>query len=446
MATLVPLQPLPGNLARPVRKASSSLLVYLAAALFYLLLLPEQLDPRVLGSALPPYRIFLIASTLFVIYVGATRRFRLLYTDIVIILATAWICLAMFVNTGGVEALTASIANLCDILFAYLFARIALQTPRDLRLLLVLAAPGIAMLGASLLVESVTKVHWVQQIVSSVTGNPVRIRSEFRMGLLRASGPFSHQILAGVFLASFLPLYMLSGLRGWPKKLGSISPWLSFFSLSSAAIIALGMGGALLIYEWLSKRFAQLTWRLAMVLLGLPYILLEVLSPINAFSLVTRYASLDSGTGYFRMAIWEYGSRNVAKYPWFGIGYREYERPAWMVTTSVDHYWLFLGIRFGAIVPLLLILAVILAVFSASRASMVGPPADRALLRGLAMSVAVLAICAISVAFWHAIQIWFYFILAVSVTLSSRQLVLSDLAVAVRKREIAASQVASPSV
>src|SRR3546814_12660648 len=76
----------------------------------------------------------------------------------------------------------------------------------------------------------------------------------FRFGLLRAAGPFSHAILAGLFFASLLPVYALSGVTGWPIKVGWMSSLAGVLSWSSAAILGLLVGDALVAYDWFQKR------------------------------------------------------------------------------------------------------------------------------------------------------------------------------------------------
>ncbi|GAA3961620.1 hypothetical protein GCM10022278_19580 [Allohahella marinimesophila] len=58
------------------------------------------------------------------------------------------------------------------------------------------------------------------------------------------------------------------------------------------------------------------------------------------------------------MLIWEYGLIEVLDSPVFGIGFADWRRPAFMVSPSVDSFWLLTAMRFGlpSIVSVLAIL------------------------------------------------------------------------------------------
>lgn len=395
--------------------------VYLAVLLGYLLLIPTPANLEIAGSVLPPYRLVLIPSALLVLTSAVRARFRLLLPDILVLIATLWISVAMFVNTGGTQAVTAVVSNTVDIALSYFFARVVFQNPRDFRIFLILMAPGIFLVGAIIMLESITFRPFVHETFTNIFGGSHRRRLVERLALMRAFGPFPHPILAGIFLVSFLPLYLLSGIRGWPRILGASAALFSFFTLSSAALLGLVVSAIMLAYNWLTERVANLTWRMFLIALTMVGLALEFLTQNGAFSFLTRYASLNTVTARHRLLIWKHGTANVESHPWFGIGYADWERPAWMLD-SVDHYWLLLAMQFGVIVPFLIALTIALAVLNASRASVLGPQADRMMLRGIAISLGVFAFGVISVSIWLSVQTWFYMLAGVAVTLSARAL------------------------
>ncbi|WKL39822.1 O-antigen ligase family protein (plasmid) [Sinorhizobium meliloti] len=57
--------------------------------------------------------------------------------------------------------------------------------------------------------------------------------------------------------------------------------------------------------------------------------------------------TFDAQTGWYRLAIWEFGSASVLNHPILGIGLTEYARPSWMGSASVDNFWLLIAIRHG---------------------------------------------------------------------------------------------------
>jgi O-antigen ligase len=239
------------------------------------------------------------------------------------------------------------------------------------------------------------------------------------MGLLRGVGPFAHPIHAGIFLGSFLPLYLLSGLRGWPKVLGVVASIGGAFSMSSAAMLALVVGGALCIYNWLTDRIANLTWRLFLFFTGLLYVGVELTSNSGFYTLLVRYASLNTGSAYNRILIWQYGTENIARHPWFGIGYGDWDRPDWMYSGSFDHFWLIMALRWGIPEALLLLAATIIAVTMLAFRSARIPSVDGRLLRGVAISLAVFALGVNSVSLWLNTLVWFFMLVGMAVSLGS---------------------------
>ena len=130
--------------------------------------------------------------------------------------------------------------------------------------------------GVIMVIEAITHTHIIQGLASAITGNPVDYRSSPRMGLLRAQGPFSHPISAGIFLSSFLPLYWLAGFKGWVRGLGAFAALCSIVTVSSATLLSLVAAIGLLVYNWLSERIINLTWKLFFFASGLVVFALEL--------------------------------------------------------------------------------------------------------------------------------------------------------------------------
>lgn len=400
----------------PSRGFTSDVPVYAAVVLGYILLLPPQMNLSVFGSVLPPYRFFLIPSLLFVFASIFKGRLKIAWPDILVLLAAAWITLALFMTTEQSDAFTASFAQVTDIALAYLFGRAAFTSLRDVRIFLLLMLPGMAIVGGLMMLESLSHTHIIQPFFSELTGRSFRVLSGERLGLMRSHGPFPHPILGGIFMASFLPLYFLSGFRRWPWIIGSAAAFASFFSVSSAALLALVAGGGLIAYNWLTERIVNVTWKLFFVVSGLLIFVLEMGTNSGAFNLIMRFGSLNSYSAYNRVLIWKYGTQNVEKNPWFGIGYEDWERPEWMVA-SIDHYWLLLAIQFGFIPPVLIALAAFIAVYTLIRRTPQNvSPVDVRFQQGIAIAMSVFALGAISVAMWLQVQVWFFVLLAITVS------------------------------
>lgn len=391
-------------------------LVYLAVFLGYILLLPSQFNISIGSTTLQPFRFILIPSILIVVAMGFRGRIDIRWPDILVLFATTWVCIALFVTTEATEALTAAFAQSTDMAAAYFFARVTIRNLRDLRVFLVFMAPAIAVVGGIMIIESVTRSPIIGPLASDLTGRPFRYGSGLRMGLLRAPGPFPHPILAGVFLASFLPLYLTVGLRGWPKWAGIFAAFTSFFTVSSAALLALTAAITLGAYHWLSERISILTWKV-FFLASAVFVFVAEATGAGTYRMLIKYGSLNSSSAYNRIRIWQYGTDNVEKNPWFGLGYADWERPEWM-SASLDHFWLNMAVRFGALPPIVVLFAVFLIILYLIRASMHAPTIDRRALVGLGITVSVFAFGAMSASLWGSVLVWFFALLGLAMSIS----------------------------
>lgn len=410
----------PVEIASPVWVEPDRRLVYLAAAAVYLLLIPPQLSVNLGGLFLPIYRIFLIPCFLFILSTSLRGHQRFAWPDLFVVLAAAWIWLSA-ANTAEntLAVIEQGGSHTLDMAVAYFLARFAIRTPYDFRLFLILIAPGIALMSAFVIQEAITRVRIIQPWASAFTGQPVQMRSDIRLGLLRGAAGFPHPILAGIFLASFLPIYMMSGLRGWPKVLGVAASFGSFFTMSSAALLGLIVGVALKSYDWLCEKIANLSWRLFLLFAGIGFAAVELTSNTGFYGLLARYASLNPAAGYNRILIWKYGTENILRNPWFGIGYGDWDRPNWMHSGSFDHFWLIMALRFGILETVFLVIGTVIAIVMVALRSRDYSETDAKLLRGVAISFSVFALGVSSVSLWQSALVWFFMLMGIAVSLGS---------------------------
>ncbi|WP_086617543.1 O-antigen ligase family protein [Erythrobacter tepidarius] len=407
--------PLP---ARQAARGALSANVLLAVVLGYIMLLPPQFNIPIGTSVIPPYRFVLLASVFYIVGSRLRGQWRFVLPDALMLVAAVWIWVAFFVVSATFEDFfTASVAQTCDIIIPYFFARSTLRSLRDLRLFLILMAPAFAVTAAIITLESVTKTHIIQPLARSLLGvGGGYSLIDYRLGLLRAAGPFPHPILAGVVLSTLLSLYWFSGLRGWPRLVGVGAALASFFTVSSAALLALTSMIVLIIYDWLTERIANISWRLFFILFGIFVFVAELGTKSGTYSLLVRFGSLNSSSAYYRTLIWRFGKQNVEKHPWFGIGYAEWERPFWM-GKSVDHYWLLQAIQVGIVPPLMYAIVIFLAFLALIRRQSSANLVDGRALRGVAIAMVVMAFAVVSVAVWLSAQVWFHLMMGLSVSM-----------------------------
>jgi hypothetical protein len=251
-----------------------------------------------------------------------------------------------------------------EFLSAYLAARCVFGTAAGLeqfvKVLLVVAI-GLVFLG---LVEEAAHDNLIASIATRVfhTRRPdVTTPTQFRMGLVRVRVSFEHAILYGAFFAVSAPLffYVLRSIRARLLGLGVCLMGV-LLSLSSGPILCYGIFVSAVTFDSL---FWRLRWRwalLAMVCIyGLVVILLTVDQPVEA---LIQVGTLDPQTGLYRLQIWHWIGFNLRDSWMFGIGGKDWARPAQMVP-SVDSLWLVQSLRSGYVGLGLLVLSIVSTVF-----------------------------------------------------------------------------------
>lgn len=405
--------------ARSDRRTTAMLLPLIFVT--YLTFLPPQVALSVGGVVLPFYRIGLIAITPLLVLGWMRTDTKVSTFDWLMLSAVAYI----FVSLSNTEGLQRAVLNggstALDVSIAYFLARYSIKTRDDIRLFLILVAPGFFVAAAFVAAEMVAGRYLIQPFAAQMFGQAsegaaLENLASPRFGLLRGTGTFPHPILAGLHLASLLSLYALTQLRGWPRVAGLGASLAAITSLSSAAIIMLAAQVGALVYNRAGAIFPQLSWRLALLVLVVFVIALEFSSQRGSVRTLMTLTALDPWTAYFRTLIWDYGVLNVQAHPWFGIGFAEWERPAWM-PPSIDNQWLVLAVQYGlpeAVLRFIIPFAAAVVLFYQSSTLSLR---EQSMARGVAFSVLFFTILGFSVAFWNNTQAWFNILTGIAVSL-----------------------------
>jgi O-antigen ligase len=418
------MPPPPRQVASPSQGAIWT--VVPAVIMIFSAIIPPEIRFDVAEQTFYPTRLAGLALLPWLAMQMARRPIRFIWLEYFFFAAAFWMVFSFMVLYSPLEGFFRGGALAYDTLIPYLIARFSIRSGDDFRRVLIVVSPALLFAGLSMLLENFLGYPLVRPLAASIfgplpayeNGVAVGIGELFvdrRFGLLRAAGPFAHPIMAGMFLASFLTMYAMSGIRRWPLVVGIASAFFAVCSISSSAFLSLLLAGGLMCLDKVQRMISFLSWKMIV-----PFVLLalagaHVASQNGLLSILIRF-TLSPQTGHFRRLIWEYGTLSVSHHPWFGIGFAEYERPDWMVP-SVDNHWLLLAMRFG-IFPSLAIFVFAISVIwlvclSSSRAS----AADRGLRVGLAISLFVIVMLGFSVSFVGGVQMWFHMLLAVCVTL-----------------------------
>ncbi|BDI59502.1 hypothetical protein MACH05_00620 [Qipengyuania nanhaisediminis] len=336
--------------------------------------------------------------------------------DILVLVSCLWTMLAFTYRDGFGNGFVRSAAIFIDTFGAYLIARTSIRSFNDVRVFLILLIPGLAFAGGFFALESVSGRLLVRPTFASLFGAAVNyeggvaqgalhLLTERRLGLLRAYSTFSYPILGGTILASLLPVYLKSGLRGWPLVAGAMACALSFFSVSSAAIVGIAMGLGLIFFDKILPSMRPFNWYFVLGIAGAYGLVVNFLLESGVVGVIGRF-TLNPSTAYIRRLQWDYGLQSIEKHPVFGIGFSEYVRADWM-TSAIDAHFLFIGIRDGLITPLALLAAFVVIMATIGKRSRFLARHDRDLLIGINFMLAVLLFASMTVTYFSEANIWF---------------------------------------
>ena len=387
----------------------------------YSCLLPRELTLEIQGAALFPYRLTLIVMLPFAIARLARYPVRPSLIDACVAFASIWFITSLIYTSSYETGLTSGTSYAIDYGLAYLLGRASIRSPEDLRQLFRYFLPGIIGLVMLLAAESLSHKMLLRPHLATLLGAPdPYIYYDIRFGLLRAMGPFPHPILGGVFLAGMLPMawYLSHTVRirliGCAAALGAI------FTVSSTAIIGLVVGSGLIAMDIIQRKLKLPLFPLAALYLGLMLVTISLGSENGLINFAIRNLSFETGSGYYRQWIWQYGGAEALANPLFGIGMRDWARPEFMSSETVDTYWLMITMLSGFPALAATSLAMLGAIIAILRTQRFRHPADADAAKAIVLFLIIAAVSAFTVHFWEAINSWIALIIGCGVSLATQ--------------------------
>lgn len=375
-------------------------------------LCPTELSLYVAGLRLPPHRVALILLLPIAIthlLTKGDRRIRLF--DILFIIYGLW-TIGAYTSHTGKDGFVYGGSLALEALSGYLVARAFVRTGEQLRATMRAFVAAIVVAALFALPETLLGQIFTHDLLRQITGYHHPIGVETRLGLTRAYGTFDHPIHYGTFCAALLALFWYAERRAVTRRINAaLMTGATFLGISSAPMLCLGLQGGMLLWDRVTRRIkSRMTITLA-ALAGL-YIGMSMFSNRSPIAFIATGMTLDPWTGFYRLQIWEAGMGNVWANPWLGIGLGDWERPWWMISDTVDAFWLVTAMRQG--IPAFLLLA--LAIIVMARAVMlrrhrhVEPDAARAAI-GWMMTVIALSLIGATVHYWNVLHAFFFFVL-----------------------------------
>ena len=401
-------------------------------------LCPTELSLYVEGLRLPPHRVALIVLFPLALYRVLTRPdIRLKLFDL-LFAAFAVMTTGVFVyHAGGQEGFVYGGSLALESLGGYLVARAWVRDQAGM--VATLRALFWTIFAAALIAlpETLFGQLFTHDLLAAVTGYVHPTGVETRAGLTRAYGTFDHPIHYGTFCAAMLALFVYAEKRRFAQRRTTV--FLLFatsLGLSSAPLLCLGLQIAMIIWETTTRTLPSRTTLTLTALTGL-YIGFSMFSNRTPIAFIATGMTFDSWTGFYRLQIWEHGMSNVWANPWTGIGLAEWERPWWMVSSTVDAFWLVVTMRQG--IPSFLVLALAILLLARAVVKRSRRHADlrvRRLMLGWMMSLIALCLIGATVHYWNVLYAYFFFFLGLGGALADpRRAAAPALATASARRE-----------
>jgi hypothetical protein len=375
------------------------------------LICPTELSVFVGPLRLPPHRIAILIFVLPALWrILASGKVRIASYDVLFLLFNVW-SVGVFLLHAGSEGIEFGGALALESFGAYVVARAYVRTYDDFRAALRCLFLAVLIVGALAVPESLLGQHFVHDWLYKVTGYAYPTEVEYRLGLARAYSTMDHPILYGTFCASIMALLWFTNDRKPQRALrASAVSCAAFLGLSSAPLLCLFLQGGLMLWEKVTRSIKGRT-RLFLIVFGVFYVILEMLTERSAIESIATRITLDPQTAFYRIQIWTYGVDNIMARPFFGLGMGEWERAAWMASATVDAFWLVVPIRVG-LPGLALLLAglvmILRAVHHPRRKRQRSRPA-RDFAVGWTISLVALCLAALTVHYWNAIHAYFFF-------------------------------------
>ena len=345
--------PLPEAAAMPAATAPLLLALFLAA-----LLLPLNFS---LGSlSLTPSRVLLLVAFVPLVFRWLTGAAgRVTTGDALIALHCLWVGLALIALHGPDRIPYAGI-TIIEIFGSYLMGRLLVRNATDYRMHFRNVLIALVLLAPFVLVEMLTTRLVLSEILRSVAPTHMKLQTDadqMRMGLYRAQAVLEHPILWGVFCS----LTIANAFYIWRERffrsviLTGFATGMTFTSLSSGPLLAAAIQLGIIGWGWITRN----AWWVLISLVVLGYVVIDLISNRSPVQVLITYLTFNSGSAYWRLHIWTYGSAEVLNHPLFGIGLNDWDRPSWMGTASVDNFWLLTAMRYGLPAFLLLVAGIV---------------------------------------------------------------------------------------
>ncbi len=382
------------------------------------LALPPYFD--IGGLRLSSYRIVLILTllpTFLMVIAGIRGSWRL--PDFLILGYATWASISLFAAHGFDDAWQPAGILAIETIGSYFLARALIFDPRSFRTFARIFVIEVLFLAPFALYEAYTGISELHDLFGYAFNVYFHEDVGMRMGLHRAYVTFEHPILFGVFTSVAFGLSLFAFDRHkqvfW-KLVRSAGILVAVFcSLSAGAFLSVLT--QLVFAAW--RRLTESTsypWSTLCVIAMAVYAGIDVLSNRTPIEVIISYMTFQQDASYNRVLIWHFGTDEVLRHPFLGIGLADWVRPRWM-GDSVDNFWLLRAMRHG--LPAFFMLLTIFLYICTKLAKLKTRDVDTDLCRkALFVSFVGLAVSIVTVDLWNASHSFLFFLFGSSMWLT----------------------------
>lgn len=358
------------------------------------------------------YRLVLLPFLLPCLWNWMRGTLGFILPDFALLFYSFWAGIALFAAHDGSAATQTSGIFFVETMGAYLLARRYIRDAASFRGMVLVVTMVVLALSPFAIYEWITGSKPILSALSTIFPTAEITMMTPRWGFWRVQGPFSHSIEFGLFCTSILAMTHLA----WGHSRSFVSRWLlstsvagtAVLSMSSAPISCLVFQAMLIGYNWLLCRYRS-RWTILWSIAILGILVVQLGSDQGAVKFFISHFTFDPATGWYRVAIWDFGSASVLNHPLLGIGLADWERPRWMVSDSVDNFWLLTAMRYGIPSVVLLLGSCIWMMIAVARAKSEDRIVEICRLAYLICMITFFFV-GITIHFSHAIYAWFMFI------------------------------------
>ncbi len=277
--------------------------------------------------------------------------------DYCFLFSSLWAALALFISADFFEIYQTAIIFFMETFGSYLLARVYIANYTQFLKFVKFLAGTLLLLFPFAMIETLGHTNLLLLALNKVGHSFAIIDIGARMGLYRAQVVFEHPILWGVFASSMFGLIVYTlgsgrgiALRGFYTVVAFAA---TISSVSSGALVSLAVQIILMTWDKATQGFKN-RWRTLSGIAIAMYVTVDLLSNRTPFQVFITYLTFSAQSSYNRVNIWTFGTAEVWRHPFFGIGMGDWERPRFM-SASMDNFWLVTAVRYG--LPSLILLS-----------------------------------------------------------------------------------------